>query len=229
MAERPTDTLLSELTDGLVPVRQIPRLRSVALVALAACGVSAGLNTLLTGWPLPLVGSGLPSSELSFLLTLAGLPLASAGALTAALAGAVPGRDIAERAGRGMAGVGVALALGGGVWWALGAGAMETSMPIASCVGCASHALFLALPPALIVGLFLGYTMARRPLALSVFAATGAVALGAGVIHASCTDGGALHVAVGHVAGPLALGLLLALPLWWLARRRLGSAAEARD
>jgi len=55
------------------------------------------------------------------------------------------------------------------------------------------------------------------------------LALGAWVIHASCTDGGALHVAIGHVAGPLGLALMLALPLSWLARRRLGTVAEARD
>lgn len=229
MAERPTDALLRELADDLAPVKRIPRLRSVALVAIAGCGVMAGLNTWLTGWPLPFLAAGLPSRELSFLATLAGLALAAAGALTAALAGAVPGRSVAARAGRVTAAIGVALALVGAVWWALGAGAMEKTMPLASCVGCASHALLLALPPALIVGLFIGYTLARRPVALCAFAATGALALGAWVIHASCTDGGALHVAIGHVAGPLGLALMLALPLSWLARRRLGTVAEARD
>jgi hypothetical protein len=229
LAERPTDALLRELADDLAPVRRIPRLRSVALAAIAGCGVMAGLNTWLTGWPLPFLAAGLPSRELSFVATLAGLALAAAGALTAALAGAVPGRGVAARAGRWTAAIGVALALVGAVWWALGAGAMEKTMPLASCVGCASHALLLAVAPALIVGLFIGHTLARRPLALCTFAATGAVALGAWLIHASCTDTGALHVALGHVAGPLGLGLMLALPLTWLARRRHGTVAEARD
>jgi len=117
----------------------------------------------------------------------------------------------------------------GAVWWALTAGRMEASLPVESCVGCASHALMFALPPALVVGVFLGRAPARHPFTLAAFAALGAVALGAGLIQASCIDGGSLHVAVGHVGAPLVLALLLVGPIAWLARRRAQPATDARD
>ncbi len=229
MTDRPTDALLRELTHDLEPVRRIPSLRSAALLALVSCAVAAGLHSAATDRPFPLLAAGLPWSEGSFLVTLGGLALASGGALAAALAGAVPGRDVASRAGRLTAAAGVTLAVGGAAWWLLVADAMETSFSLASCVGCASHALLLALPPALVVGLFLGHALARRPRTLSAFAAMGALALGACVTHASCTDGGALHVALSHVAAPLVLAMLLALPLSWWVRHRAGSATDARD
>ena len=222
MSDRPTDALLRELSEDLEPVQPIPRLRTVALLAVALSLVLAGINTLMTGWPFPFSAAGLPFGELSFVATLSGLGLAAAGALAAALAGAVPGRDVAARAGRVMAALGVALAVVGAICWALWAGRMEPAIPVDSCIGCASHAFMLALPPALVVGVFLGRALARRPLVLAAFAALGAVSLGAGLIHAACTDGGSLHVAVGHVGGPLALTLLLVGPLAWLARRGSG-------
>lgn len=229
MSDRQTDTLLRELTDDLQPVRRIPRLRSVALLAVGGGVAAAAINTAITGWPFPFTTGRLPSGEGSFLMTLAGLVLAAGGALVAALAGAVPGRDVAARSGRLSAVVGVALAVGGATWWALITGAKEAVLPLGSCFGCASHALALALPPALVVGFFLGRALARRPLALSVFAAIGALALGAGFVHASCTDGGALHVALGHVVAPLVLAPFLAWPLSWLARRGAGPVLAVRD
>lgn len=229
MSERPTDALLRELTGDLKPVRPIARLRSVGLIALVACAAMAGANALLTGWPLPFLGAGLPSREGSFLLTLGGLALAAAGALSAALAGAVPGRDVTARAGCFAAVAGVAVASGGAVWWLLTAGVMEPVLPLGSCIGCASHALMLALAPALVVGLFLGRALVRRPLALSAFAATGALMLGAWLVHASCRDGGALHVALGHVAAPLLLAAVLTLPLAWWARQCARTELDAPE
>jgi len=229
LSDRRTETLVRELTDDLQPVRRIPRLRTVALLVLAVGGAAAAANTAITGWPFPLVTARLPSGEGSFLMMLAGLALAAGGALVAALAGAVPGRDVAARSGRLSAVVGVALAVGGATWWALMTGAKEAVLPLSSCFGCASHALALALPPALVVGLFLGRALARRPLALSAFAATGVLALGAGFVHASCTDGGALHVALGHVVAPLVLAPLLAWPLSWLASRGAEPVPAVRD
>ena len=54
---------------------------------------------------------------------------------------------------------------------------------------------------------------------LAGFAVLGAVTFGAWMVQASCTDGGALHVALGHVFAPLAMALVVMLPISWLARR----------
>ena len=47
----------------------------------------------------------------------------------------------------------------------------------------------------------------------------GALAFGSWMVQTSCTNGGALHVALGHIGAPLAMALVVMLPIAWLARR----------
>jgi hypothetical protein len=187
----------------------------VAAALLVAYALSLGLHAAL-GAPLPLLAPGVPWSEASFLALLAGLALAGAGGLGAALAGAVPGRELEARWARRLALVGTALAALGAVAWLA---RTEPWLPLASSLRCTAHATALGVAPFAVVGFFLVRAWGRRPYRLAAWASLGTLALGAVVVHASCTLGGALHVVLGHMAAPLCTALLLALPLGLLLGR----------
>jgi hypothetical protein len=218
VADRSTESLLRELPQNLEPVRPIPRLRSVLLVLLGIFLVVVGVEAWMRG-RLPLLVEGAPWSDPPFLTLLAGLALTAGGAIVAALAGAVPGRETAARAGRALGLAGVLLASGGGLWAVLRAELTEPKLPIVSSLQCLGRASALGLVPALFLCVFLVRAFERRPLLGTGFACVGALALGSVVVHASCPHVGALHVLMGHWASPFALALLLALPLSRLVRR----------
>ena len=216
MTERTTEVLLRDLATGLAPVQPIPRLGVVAAAAVAA-GAAGVAGHALFGGAVPGLVPGVPWGQGVFLLVLLGLACVAGGAVAAALAGAVPGREADARRGRVAAGVGLAVTAAGGAWGVLAGATPEP--PVAASFGCTVHATALGLAPGLVLGFFLGRAFTPRPLAQAVFAAAGAVALGSVIVHATCAAGGALHMTVGHFAAPLLASQLLALPLAGLLRR----------
>jgi hypothetical protein len=215
----PSPPLIRQLVQGLEPVRPIPRLRWLVAGALAAFAAGLALQGLLGG-PLPGGVAGVAWGAPAHLLVLTGLLLASGGCIVAALAGAVPGREAAARGGRRVALAGALLASAAGLGALLGAGASEQTFALRPSLWCAGRSGLLGLTPALFLCAFLARAVAHRPFLGAGFACVGAVVLGVAAVHASCPDGGALHVLVGHGVSPFALALVLALPFGGVVRRR---------
>lgn len=216
MSDR-TESLLRDLACDLAPVRPIPPLRAPALLAVGALAVGVSVQ-VMAGGRAPGFAPGVAWSDAAHLVLFVGLGLAGLGCLSAALAGAVPGRERLARAGRMLAWFAAGLVAAGSVAWIRASGAPESGLPISSSLGCAGRAALLGIVPGVILGLFLGRALPRRPWILAIWAAVAALALGALVVHASCANGGALHVPLGHGVVPGLLALALALPLGVLAR-----------
>jgi hypothetical protein len=210
--------MLRELARDLKPVRPIPRLRTVAAGVLTVW-LLALVVTWIQGAALPRVGAGGPWSGAAFLGVLVGLAVTAAGATLAALAGAVPGREGEARVGLRLAALGLLLAAGGGVWAVSTAGDPAVGDPLWTGFSCLRHAALLGIPPALVTLLFLTRALARRSRLGAACALAGGVAMGAIVVHTSCTHEGALHMLLGHALAPFAVALLLAFPLAALVRR----------
>ena len=171
---------------------------------------------------LPITATGVPWTDPVFLVVLMGLAVTAGGGIVAALAGAVPDREVEARRGRLALIVGVLLASGGVVGGLVQADAVETALPFASSFRCGGRAAALGVPPAFVVCFFLARAFERRPLLGAALASLGALALGALTVHASCSGGGPLHLLLGHWLTPFAAALVLALPLSLLARPRRG-------
>jgi hypothetical protein len=212
MSERRTESLLRELPRNLEPVRPMPRLRTLVVAAVAAFALTLAIDGLL-GHPLPLVAGGVAWADGGFLTLLAGLLLTAAGAILAALAGAVPGRERAAAAGWRVAVAGVAVAASAGCWALLGFAGADSEGALDLGFECAGRASLLGVVPALVLCVFLARAFERRPLLGAGAAAVGALALGAAAVHASCANGGVLHMLLGHWLTPFAAALLLAAPL----------------
>ena len=203
-----TEALLRQLARELSPVRRLPRLRTAGLALAGAFALGLALQAGLAG---PLRVAGVPWGEVPFRLLLVALVVGGSGAVLAALAGAVPGRESAARLGRWLAGAGLAMGLLGAL---LGWGhPVDAAVPVAAGLRCAFRACLLGLVPAALVAGFLARALVRHPRRGAGLAFAGVVALGAAAVHASCGVGGAPHALLGHVAAPLAAGLLLSLPL----------------
>lgn len=215
MSERATESLLRDLSHGLEPVRPIPRLRTQVLRLLALFAAVVGMHALLGG-PLPLRVAGVPWSDPVFAIVLVGLVLTAAGAVVAALCGAVPGREREARAGRAVAVCGALLASAGGLWGLTGA-PLE-AFPFRDSAPCIGRASVLAIVPALFLCVALIGAFERRPLVGCAFASVGAVTLSAVLVHTTCPHGGAAHILLGHWAAPFTVALVLALPLSLLVR-----------
>jgi hypothetical protein len=218
MTDRSTEDLAQQLVRNLAPVKPIARLR-VAAAAIVALWFAAAVATAgMTGaWP-RLAEAAFWSNPITVGVLL-GLGIASAGALVAALAGAVPGREPLARAGQWAAGA-------AGVWliacglWAVGAGASEpTAGLVAGSASCLAHALTLAIPAALAASFYLSRGAPQHRLIASGVAAAGAAGLGALAVHATCSVAGGFHLLLGHCLTPILAGLLFALPLAWLSSR----------
>jgi hypothetical protein len=182
-----------------------------------AWGIAVAGMWLLSPPPLDLV-RGAPWADPIFAAVLVGLACVALGATLAALAGAVPGRDDLATASGALALLGVAVAAGGGLWALVGSVVSPGEPGLASGLPCLGRACVLAMLPVLVASLFLARGFAHRPLLSAGFAASGSVALGALVVHASCRMGGALHILTGHALAPLLLGFALAIPIGLLVR-----------
>ncbi len=218
MADPASEPLLRGLVQDLAPVRRIPRPRTVVLGALALWLLVLGVQVLLGG-PRPLSAPLDFWSHPPFQVVLVGLVLTAGGAMTAAVVGAIPGRETARRASRRLALLGVLLASGGGLWAAGRAELVGPALPLASSLHCMGRASALGIVPAVFLCVFLARALERRPALGAALASLGAFALGALAVHTSCSHDEPLHLLLGHSLTPFAAALLLALPLSWLVRR----------
>ena len=211
MTDPRTDSVVQGLIQDLEPVRPVPRLRNLGIALVLVFAVAVVMNLLWVGLTLA------PSAAWqrpSFLILLAGLAATASGSLLAAAAGAIPGREVAVRAGRGLAVLGaVAATLGGVLGVVLADGAVASlPFPWGATAMCASRAGALGTVPAAMLCIYLARAFERRPGLGSVFVCVGAVALGSAVVHASCPSQEGLHLFLGHWVAPAGLALVLALP-----------------
>lgn len=219
-----TERLVEDLARDVAPVSPLPKLRSALLAVLGVWAVAFAAMLLLgSGGAIP--EGAVPHGDPRFLTIGIGVGIFAVGAVLRALAGAIPGRETAARAGARVAATGLTLlALGCG--WVLVTGLESGDPDLGGSLMCMGHAVMLALLPMVGVSLFLVRAYARQPLLAAVFAATGTIALGALAVHVSCHTGGWLHILLGHAFAPFAVGCVLAIPIGFVLRTRFrrGSA-----
>jgi len=218
MTGRSTEDLVQQLVQDLPPVKPIARLR-VAAAGIVALWVGA---VVAMGW---MTGAWPRFGEVAFwsdpiaVAVLFGLTVAAAGAVVAALASAVPGREPLARAGRISAGTAVVWLIGCGLWAVAGGESESAANLFAGSASCLAHALVLAIPAALAASFYLSRGAPQHRLIASGVAAAGAAGLGAVAVHATCSVAGGFHLLLGHCLTPVIAGLLFALPLAGLIRR----------
>jgi len=213
-----SEQLVEELARGVAPVSPLPRLRTVLLAVLGVWAVAFAAMLLLgSGAAIP--DGAVSHGDLRFLAIGIGVGVFAVGAMLRALAGAVPGREAAARAGARVAATGLGLLVLACVW-VLVAGLEGGDLDLGGSLMCMGHAVMLALLPMIGMSLFLVRAYARRPLLAAVFAATGAIALGVLAVHVSCHAGGWLHILLGHAFAPFAVGCVLAVPIGFVLRTR---------
>jgi hypothetical protein len=189
-------------------VRPIPPLRaSVAAVA------GTGLAVIGVGWlfgtHLPRVWADSAWSDSLFLVILAGLALAAIGAISSALASAVPGRERAARMGFRIGVLGLSFTLGSGLWGIVRKPFVFGLGDLSAYSACLVSALALGLASCVVACVLIGRAEMRRPNASAALAIAGSVALGAVAVHASCPAGDALHQLVAHASAPLITAAVL--------------------
>ncbi len=216
MTARTAEEQIRELAQGLAPVRPIPPL-GAALAAALALGLAALAAHWLLGGP-GLRPGGPVVSSLPYLTTLAGLVLVAFGALGAALAASVPGREAAARLGGRIAASGAVSAVAGGLWGIVAGDALAGER-ITDCLSCIGRALSLGAAPALLTCAFLVYAMVRRPGPGTALALAGGVALGAAAVHATCPSDSPMHWLLAHTLAPVAAVVVLTAPLAALLAR----------
>ncbi len=210
MSEKSASQLIRELVTNLAPVRPIPRLRDAAsLVALLWLVSGVGILTLRGLRPDLLQRV---ATESAFLTIIVGLALVGLGGAMAALAMGVPGRAHAARVGLGLGLAGVILAAGMGTFLVLRESGGVVACPFQNDLACISVSSLLALPPALGILVFLSRGSPFRPLLAVLTGATGAVALGALLVHVTCPEASPRHVILSHALAPFIGALLLTLP-----------------
>ena len=221
MSREGTSELVERLSQELRPVRRIPRLRQAAgVVALLWLGAGA-LALALRGLRPDLLQQLQPAS--AFVVILMGLGLIAVGGVVAALATSVPGREGAARVSLGLGLGGVMLAsLVGAILILREAGPAPLACPFENDLACFTVACLLALPPALGVLAFVSRGTPYRPLIAVLAAATGAVALGALLVHVSCPESNPRHIILSHALAPLGGALLLTLPFRAALKRVTG-------
>ncbi len=218
MTARTAEEEIRELARDLDPVRPIPPLRS----ALAAA-VALGLVALAAQWLLG--GPGLRAGDVGtwltppYLATFAGLALVALGAIGAALAGAVPGREVSARLGARVAAFGLVLAIAGGLWGIARGDAPAAGEDLGACLSCIGRAFTLGAAPTLLACAFILYAAVRRPGLGTALAIAGGVALGAAAVHATCPSDSPLHWVLAHTLAPIAAMIVLTAPLAALLAR----------
>jgi hypothetical protein len=226
MTGRSTEDLVQQLVQNLPPVKPIARLRVAAagVVALWVAAVVA-MGWMTGAWPR--FGESAYWSDPITVAALFGLTVVAAGAVVAALASAVPGREPLARVGRISAGSAAVWLIGCGLWAVAGGENEFAASLLAGSASCFAHALLLAMPAALAASFYLSRGAPQRRLIASGAAAAGAAGLGAVAVHATCSAVGSFHLLLGHCLTPIAAGLLFALPLAGLVRRWSPTAFES--
>ena len=202
MSAPSSEDRIRELVRDLRPVRPIPPLRSEAAVV-----AGTGLAVVCLAWRM---GAFLPRARLDpawldarFLVILFGLALVAFGAISAALASAVPGRERSVRVGFRIGMLGIFLTLASGLF-GVTRSAVELSPAAASAAAaCLVTSWVLGFASCAVACVFIARSAMRRPNASAALAIAGSVALGAFVVHAYCPAGDALHQLVAHAAAPL--------------------------
>ena len=210
-----TEQLARELARRAEPVQPLPRLRWVMVRVLAAASASTALALAWKGLSPGFLKAGAAMWVFAALVT--GLTLVGSGALVAALALGIPGREAAARAGFTSAGLGLVLAL---AWipFLLSATPASASVPWPSDLVCLLSACAVGVLPGVVALWFVANAVPHRPGLAVLATAAGAVGLGALAAKASCPMDGLRHLVLGHALAPVGGGLLLALPLVWLRR-----------
>jgi hypothetical protein len=222
MTARSAEERLRELVRELEPVRPIPPLRALAVLALALWALAL-LGDRWAGAPHLRPASDAAWSQAAFLAQLAGLGAAAVGFSFAALASAIPGREGALRLGLGAGALGICAALLGGLCGILDPAPLADG-GLGASAGCMLRALRLGLASGLLGCVFMSRArFVRRPLGPVLLALAGGSALGALAVHVTCPSNAALHQLVGHVLAPLVLSAALAFPVaailrWWRQR-----------
>ncbi|MCH8083727.1 MAG: DUF1109 family protein [Myxococcales bacterium] len=226
MTGRSTEDLAQQLVRDLPPVKPIARLR-VAGSLVASLSVVA---VVATGWMTgewPRFGEAVFWSDPIRVAVLLGLMIAAAGAVVAALASAIPGREPLARAGWISAGLAAVGSIGCGLWAVAGGESEFAASLLAGSASCFAHALLLAIPAALAASFYISRGAPQHRLIASGAAAAGSAGLGAVAVHATCSAVGSFHLLLGHCLTPIAAGLLFALPLAVLVGRWSPTAFES--
>ena len=226
MSRHTTEDLVHELARDLPPVKSIARLRVVAAKVLVLWLCALAVSWLLGGHRLS-VGADSSGGDWSHWSVWVGLALLAGGAVLAALASAVPGRERAAEAGRAVAVLGVAWVIGSGLWAVAGAEGARGGTPLAGSFACFGYAIALGLPPLWIAAAFLSRGAPASPLIASSVAVAGAAGLGAFAVHAICPVTGSYHVLLGHCLAPIFAAGLFALPLAALIARASRAASRS--
>jgi hypothetical protein len=219
---RSTEQLVGELVATLEPVRLIPRLRTVAGMALTLGVVSSAMVLGRRG-----VRSDLAAGALSSCIVLmsVGLAIVALGGITASLGAGVPGRERVAQVGLRALLAGLVVAAGAGGWALVSAGAATWEGIGLECL--ATALIAGVLPGLALLGFLVAAFPARPALALAA-ASGGAVALGSVSVHLSCPATGGLHLLLGHVGAPVLGGLVLALVLYPVLCRLRSQAQPGR-
>lgn len=225
MSTTSAEDRIRDLVADLHPVRRIPPLRVAVAWTVLPWLVVVALEWGLGRARPRALGDPFWSSPFA-LAILSGLLVVGLGSTAAALASSVPDRARTMRWGLVACAIGAGIALGGALLQLSGA------LPIADpgwwrgSLGCLSHAFGLGLVSGLVALRFIGTAAMWRPRASSTLAVAGAVALGAGVVHATCRAGETYHQLVAHALAPAIVAALLVIPLG-LAMRRLYGARSS--
>lgn len=217
-APSPEDRIRDLVTD-LRPVRRIPPLRVAFAWTVLPWLLAFALDWSFGRTRLRALSDPFWTAPFA-LAILAGLFVVGLGSTVAALASSVPDRSETMRKGLLMAAVGAAIGLSGALLQLSGPSSMNDPVWWRGSIACMVHAVGLGLATGLVAARFIGAAAMWRPGASAALAVAGAVALGAVVVHASCTQGDTLHQLVGHALAPAIAVALLAAPLA-LAMRRL--------
>jgi hypothetical protein len=215
---RTAEEKIRELARDLAPVRPIPPLRSALAAAVALGLVALAAHWLLGGPGLRAGGVG-TWLTLPYLATFAGLAFVALGAIGAALAGAIPGREVSSRLGARVAAFGLVLAIAGGLWGIAHGDVPASGEDLSACLSCIGRAFTLGAAPTLLACAFIVHAAVRRPGLGTALAIAGGVALGAAAVHATCPSDSPLHWILAHTLAPVAAVIVLTAPLAALLAR----------
>ena len=212
-----TEAIVAELVGGLQPTRPLPRLRTVGL-ALIALASGVGFGLVLAFRP--------EDAELHArnLVLLGGHLLLAVGALTAALASCVPGREQTTRAGSrlAMVGVGLTLLIAAVIAAANGALVAPTLVDFRAGLRCVMTACTFGLIPALASAVFVGMAYPQRPIRTLFLTSVAVLGFATLPVHVGCPFPGPLHLVCTHATAPLTGALImvvLMLPVYWFSSR----------
>jgi hypothetical protein len=220
MPQVPNDLLIQQLTQGLTPVRPVPRLRWITLAVVGLWLATSGVAALWLGFE--------PGTEgtlgTGLFAIYAGLGASGVAGVVAALSASIPGREGLSRAALFAATGALALAAGvaTGVLW----NSPLLTTAAATALRCLTLACAVAALPALSVIGFGAWTRTFRPLVVVLASAAGTAALGGIAAKTSCPYGDLRHLMLGHLLAPAAGALLLTLPLFFTLQRLLTRSSE---